>query len=88
MNNQKQAMTTCHLIVYENLCQYVSHSLNCCPLPITENFRFHNEYEDEYEKMFILLWTLQTYLRKSALVERLLGPCSKNVAAICHNLTR
>ena len=27
---------------------------------ILENFGFHNEYSDEYEKMFIIFWTLQT----------------------------
>ena len=27
---------------------------------ILENFGFHNKYDDEYEKVFIIFWTLQT----------------------------
>ena len=51
---------------------------------ILENFGFHNEYDDEYEKLFIIFWTLQTNFCDSAHVEWLLGPCSKKVAAVCH----
>ena len=51
---------------------------------LSENFRFYNEYDDEYNKMFILFWTLQKYLYGSAHVERLVGPCSKKVAPISH----
>ena len=51
---------------------------------ILENFEFHNEYDDEYEKVFIIFWTLQTNFCDSAHVEWLLGPCSKKVAAACH----
>ena len=38
--------------------------------------------------MFILFWALQIYLCDYVHVELLLGPCSKNVAAICHRWTR
>ena len=38
-----------------------------------ENFRFHNEHDDEYEKVFIPFWTLWTYLCNSVLVDWLLG---------------
>ena len=51
---------------------------------ILENFGFHNEHDDEYEKVFIIFWTLQTNFYDSAHVEWLLGPCSKKVAAVCH----
>ena len=54
------------------------------PPRILENFRFYNEYE----KVFILFWALQIYLCDYVHVELLLGPCSKNVAAICHRWTR
>ena len=27
---------------------------------VLENFGFHNEYDNEYEKVFITFWTLQT----------------------------
>ena len=36
---------------------------------ILENFGFHNEYDDEYEKVFIIFWTLQTNFCDSAHVE-------------------
>ena len=51
---------------------------------ILENFGFHNKYDDEYEKAFIIFWTLQTKFCDSAHVEWLLGPCSKKVAAVYH----
>ena len=41
------------------------------------------EYADEYQKVFVLFWTLQTYLCDSAHVESFLGPCSKKVAVFC-----
>ena len=41
--------------------------------PILQNFGFHNEYDDEYEKVFIIFWTLQTNFCDSAHVELLLG---------------
>ena len=51
---------------------------------ILENFGFHNKYDDEYEKVFITFWTLQTKFCNSVHVEWLLSPCSKKVAAVCH----
>ena len=51
---------------------------------ILENFGFHKGYDDEYEKVFAIFWTLETNFSDSAHVEWLLGPCSKKVAAICH----
>ena len=51
---------------------------------ILENFGFHNEYDDKYEKVFIIFWTLQANFCNSAHVEWLLGPCSKKIAAVCH----
>ena len=50
---------------------------------ISENFGFY-EYDDEYEKVFIIFWTLQTNFCDFAHAECLLGPCSKKVAAVCH----
>ena len=50
---------------------------------ILENFEF-NEYDDEYEKVFIIFWTLQINFCNSTHVEWLLSPCSKKVAAVCH----
>ena len=49
-----------------------------------ENFRFHNKYNDEYEKVFIIFWTLQTNFCNFVHVEWFLGPCSKKVVAACH----
>ena len=51
---------------------------------ISENFGFHSEYDNEYEKLFIIVWTLQTNFWDSAHVEWLLRPCSKKVDAVCH----
>ena len=51
---------------------------------ILENFGFHNEYDDEYEKVFIIVWALQTNFWDSAHVEWLLSPCSKKIAEVCH----
>ena len=51
---------------------------------ILENFGFHNKYDNEYEKVFIIFWTLQTNFCDSAHVEWLFGPCGKKVAAVCH----
>ena len=39
------------------------------PTPPLENFRFHNEYDDEYEKVLIIFWTLQTNFCNSVHVE-------------------
>ena len=47
-------------------------------LHILESFGFYNEYE----KVFIIFWTLQTNFCDSAHVESLLGPCSKKVSAV------
>ena len=55
---------------------------------VLENFGFHNEYDDEYEKTFIIFWTLQTNFCDSAHVEWLLGPCGKKVVADCQKWTR
>ena len=33
---------------------------------ILENFGFHNEYDDEYEKVFNIVWTLRTSFCDSA----------------------
>ena len=46
---------------------------------ILENFEFHNEYDDEYEKVFIIFWTLQTNFCDFAHVEWLLGPYGEKV---------
>ena len=51
---------------------------------ISENFGFHNEYDEEYEKLFIIVWALHINFWDSAHVEWLLGPCCKKVAAGCH----
>ena len=50
----------------------------------SENFEFHKEYDNEYEKVFMIFWTLQTDFCDSGHEEWLLGPCSKKVAAACH----
>ena len=43
---------------------------------ILENFGFHNEYDDEYKKVLIISWTLQT---NSAILHMLNG-CSILIA--------
>ena len=55
---------------------------------ILQNFGFHNEYGEEYEKVFIMFWILQTNFCDSAHVEWLRGPCSKKVAGVFHKWTR
>ena len=60
---------------------YRSHAVTTLTI---DKFRFHNEYDDEYEKVFVIFWTLQTNFRDSVHVEWLLGPCNKKVAAVCH----
>ena len=57
------------------LLNWISHN-------VLENVGFHNEYDDEYEKVFIIFWILQANFCNS--VEWLLGPCSKKVAAVYH----
>ena len=57
------------------LLNWISHN-------VPENFGFHNEYDDEYEKVFIIFWILQASFCNS--VEWLLGPCSKKVAEVYH----
>ena len=41
----------------------------CVAQSILENFGFHNEYDGEYEKVFIIFWTLQTNFCDSTHVE-------------------
>ena len=48
---------------------------------LLENFGFHNEYDDQNEKMFIIFWT---NFCDSAHVEWLLGPFTKKAATVCH----
>ena len=45
---------------------------------ISENFGFHNDYDDEYEEVFIIFWTLQTNFCDSARVKWLLGPQARS----------
>ena len=64
--------------------RYSAYKMKVFAQSTLENFGFHSEYDDEYEKVFITLWTLQTNFCDSAHVKLLLGPCSKKVVAACH----
>ena len=53
---------------------------------ILENFRFHNKQDDEYEKEFIIFWTLQTNFCNSAHVEWLLLAARKSLQFVTNEL--
>ena len=52
---------------------------------ILENFGFHNEYDEEYEIVFIIVWTLQTNFWDSAHVEWLLGLVARKLMQVVTN---
>ena len=57
---------------------YVLHYFHCSRHFTTS--KFHNEYE----KVFILFWTLRICMRDFVHVEWLVGPCRKKFAGLCH----
>ena len=46
---------------------------------VLDNFGFHNEYDNEYEKVFVIFWNLQTNFCDSAHVEWLLVLVAKKL---------